>query len=106
MKNTRLALLILPLLVLSCLAAEPAPAPEVAAGTLFERILELNCFQEPELNVNEARKVFSALKESCSDSLKSCEQPAQKVTALVKALKFDAPVPQPVTGVVFTFPIA
>ena len=75
-----------------CPAAEPARPPEVQPGTLFERIIEINRIQEPEINLDEARKTFANLVDTCRQGLKNANTPEEKAAVLIKAILSDRDV--------------
>ena len=61
-------------------------APLKKQGALFERVLELNRVQEPELNPDEMRKAFDALMARLRPEVEKAKSPRDKIAALNKGL--------------------
>lgn len=72
-------------------AAPAAPiAPQAAEGAkkapLFEKVLQLNLVQEPELNLPQARAAFDALMDRARAALAKAATPEAKISALNETL--------------------
>jgi len=57
-------------------------APPEKQGELFEKVLQLNLVQEPELDLAAARKAFAALVEKAKTALAPAKTPKEKIAAL------------------------
>jgi regulator of sirC expression with transglutaminase-like and TPR domain len=83
------------ILIVVILSLPTVFAGEVAAPqdkSLFDRVIELNRVQEPELDVNAAKKAFDALVAKAKEALTGANTPREKVAALNKILLGDRQV--------------
>src|SRR4051812_43645888 len=67
-------------------------ASDAADKTLFDRVLELNRVQEPELDTDAAKKAFDAIVARSKEALNGTNTPREKIAALNKVLLGDRKV--------------